>query len=560
MKFQLYTTFIAAALTLGSCNDFIELDPQGQETTSSYMNTQNNAITQINGIYDLLGQSEGQGPDYQWMDHHYEFFFGSILSDDSDKGSKPGDKTDLTDWLNWNFDGNFTDSKAFWVHGFWGVSRCNNALDALKMSQIDETLKARLKGEALFLRGYYYFYLLRHFGGVPLFNKTLPVSQYGKVKRATVHETLDFIVNDFEEASKLLPTRSEYADADLGRATTGAAKAFEARVLMYQAGVDNEADEMATWKQAYDCTQEVINSNEYALMSNFAKLFEIENKNCVESIFEIQTYENGVTNAPGSTGVAYCLFQGNRKANENANQGWGFNNPTQNLVNAFDPTDPRLSCTVYGIGFDSNILYGQKMEYDRSQMGTNYFNRKAALSYKPIESTSVDFNIILMRYADVLLMDAESAYHLGNESQAQKDLKLVRERAKSSTYCKGYSEGDKDGFTTPDSTPNIDTDTSKLSGNALLNAIWLERRIELAMENLRTWDLIRQGRYLSVVDKVKNLNRVNNGNEEEVCYPNFKTNCEKHCLGIEQGAKVPIPVLTIPSTEVTAWNIAQNPL
>ncbi len=559
MKTIKYITLAAAALTFCSCNDFLDLDPQGQDTTASYMNTEKNAITQINGIYDLLGQSEGRGPDDQWMDHHYEFFFGSILSDDSEKGSKPADKTDLIDWLNWNFDGNFVDSKAFWVHGFWGVSRCNNALSGLESSTIDEAIKTRLKGEALFLRGYYYFYLLRHFGGVPLFDAPLPVSQYGNVPRATVHETLEFIIKDFDDAAKILPTRSKYAAADLGRATSGAALAFEARVLMYQAGIDAEADEAATWQKMYNCTQAIKKTHQYQLLGNFAKLFEIETKNCVESVFEIQTYENGTPDAPTSTGVAYCLFQGNRKANEGANIGWGFNNPNQDLVDAFDPTDPRLSCTVYGLGFNSGILYGQKMEYDRAQMSTNYFNRKAALSYKPVVDKSVDFDIMLMRYADVLLMDAEAAYHLNKPDIAQADLKLVRERAKGSTLCKGYAEGDNAGFPTPDTTPNIDTNTSTLTGSALLDAIWKERRLELAMENLRTWDLIRQGRYLDVVSKVKDTDRVGNGDGEEVRYTNFKANCEKHCLGTADGVKVPVPVMTIPSTEITAWNLTQNP-
>jgi len=560
MKIIKYIFALLALTSLNSCDNFLEQEPQGQENTSTYMNKTENAITQINGIYDLLGQSEGNGPDDQWLDHHYDFFFGEILSDDSEKGSKPADKTDLVDWLNWNFDGNFIDSKAFWIHGFWGVSRCNNALEALNNSTIDEELRNRLIGEATFLRGYYYFYLLRHFGGVPLFDKTPTVSQYVNIKRATLHETLEFIIKDFATSATLLPARSEYADIDLGRATSGAALSFEARVLLYQAGVDSQANEDNVWAKARECTKTIINSGEYSLMSNYANLFEQDNKNCVESIFEIQTYDNGETMQPGSTGTGYCNFQGNRKANEGANQGWGFNNPSQNLVDAFDPTDPRLSCTVYGIGFNSGILYGQKMAYDRSQMGSNYLNRKAALSSKPINPQAANFNIILMRYADVLLMNAEAAYHTGEIGVAQNNLKAVRARAKASTFCKGYSEGDKTGYTIPETTPNIETNTSSLSGETLLFAIWKERRLELAMENLRTWDLIRENRYLDVVNKAKNLDRTSNKENQETCYPDFKTKCLRHCLNTKDGAKVPIPVITIPSTEVTAWNLTQNPL
>lgn len=554
-----YICLLFTSLCLSSCDNFLDLTPQGQVNSENYFTSDQNAITAVNGIYDLLGQSEGKGPDDRWMNHHYEFFMGSMVSDDSEKGSKPGDKIDLLELIGWTFDGAYGNSQAFWIHGFWGVSRANNAIDGIKSSNINPILKERLLGEAYFLRGYYYFYLLRHFGGVPLFNETIPSSSYGHVSRASLHDTFEFIIEDFTAAAERLCQKSEYAPSDLGRATKGAALAYKARVLMYQAGIDAEIkNENEIWDQVYECTNAVISSGEYNLVENFGQMFEIETKNCPESIFEIQTFDNGVDGGySNSTGVGYCNFQGNRATNDGANVGWGFNNPTQNLVDAFDPTDPRLSCTVYGINFNSNILYGKKMKYDRAQQSTNYLNRKAALMFAPKVSKGVGFNIILMRLADVYLMQSEALYHKGDEEAAKMYLNKVRERARHSAYCKGYNENDAEGYPSPLTLPNIPA--VHQSGDDLLKAIWKERRLELAMENLRTWDLIRQGRFLDVINQVKDLDRVNNTGNDEPRFEGCKDACMKHCLGEAQGAKVPVPVLTIPNTEVTAWGLEQNP-
>ncbi len=552
---------VASLLALSSCEDFLTLDPQGETNTDNYYDTDINAITAVNGIYDLIGASEGQGPDWQWMDHHYEFFFGSMTSDDSEKGSKPGDKTDLIQLIEWNFDGNFTISKPFWIHGFWGVSRANGAIDGLRKSTtLSPELKERLLGESYFLRGYYYFYLLRHFGALPLFDGTPPTSSYGKIPRATLHETFEFIVADFERAAEALPNKSDYAPTDLGRATRGAALSFLSRVLMYQAGVDAEvSDTRAIWDRVYSATDEVITSGEYSLVADFGSMFEAGTKNCSESIFEIQTSESGIDGGlPESTGTGYCNFQGNRAAKDGANTGWGFNNPTQNLVDAFDPSDPRLSSTVYGIGFNGGVLYGAVQNYDRAQQSTNYLNRKAALSATPATPKGTQFNVILMRLADVYLMRAEAAYNRGDEAGARADVNFIRSRARHSTLCKGFNEGSADSYPTPVDAVNL-PDISA-SGADLQLAIWKERRLELAMENLRTWDLIRQGRFLDTIERVKDLDRESNGSDDELRYPGIKASCMTHCLGAEHGAKVPVPVLSIPNTEVTAWGLTQNPL
>ncbi|MFI3299375.1 MAG: RagB/SusD family nutrient uptake outer membrane protein [Rikenellaceae bacterium] len=555
-----YLIILAALVSLSSCEDFLSIEPQGQINTSNYYDSDENAETAVNALYDLLGQSEGSAPDNQWLSHHYEFFFGSMTSDDSEKGSKASDMTKLTQLIGWDFDASFTDvSDPFWIHGFWGVSRANGVIDGINASEsLTPELQERYLGEAYFMRAYYYYYLARHFGGVPLFSTTPSTSDYGNVSRATLGETLDFIAADFRTAIDKLPLRSAYATTDIGRATKGAAESFLARVLMYQAGVDANADEAELWQEIYEVTNDVITSGEYSLVANFGTMFEAGSKNTSESIFEIQSYANGSEYQPASTGTGYCNFQANRVATGTNNTGWGFNNPCENLREAFDSTDPRLSCTIYGIGYNGGILYGEVQTYDRAEMSSNYLNRKAALQTTPSLAKSAEFNVILMRLADVYLMRAEAAYHIGNEGQAKIDVNTVRARARSSALCKGFNEGDADAYPYPIETVNLPDITS--SGTTLLEAIWKERRLELAMESLRTWDLIRTGQFYDVIEQVKDLDRADNTADDETRYEGVRANALKHSLGTEHGVKVSVPVLTIPNTEVTAWGMEQNPM
>lgn len=213
MKNILSVLLFSALLT--SCEDFLSLEPLGQLNSDNYMNTEENAVTVVNAMYDLLGQSEGKAPDGRWLDHHYEFFMGSMITDDSEKGSKPSDGGGLIELLNWSISPNTTLCNAFWIHGFWGISRANYVLNGLKDSSIDEDLKNRMLGEAYFMRGYWYFYLLRHYGGVPLIEEPLQPSMYGKLERASLHETLEQAIKDFKNAIDLLPEKSEYSNVGI---------------------------------------------------------------------------------------------------------------------------------------------------------------------------------------------------------------------------------------------------------------------------------------------------------------------------------------------------------
>jgi hypothetical protein len=544
----------------GGCNDFLdEVTPQGKEPSSAYMNIEENAEKAVTALYEMLSFTSGTGPDGVWIDNHYEFYLGNVASDDAEKGSNPMDYPDLQMVCQYQVNPTNTFVRNFYMNGFWGVSRANYVLYNLQDSPIDAKAKERMEGEGHFFRAYWYFYLLRHYGGMPIFREPVKASDFGNIPRASYSETLRFIVEELKQAVNLLPNKEEYLPKDLGRASKGSARGLLARVLLYSIGTDPDASSYeATWQNLFDLTGEIITSGSYRLAPNFATLFEDESDGGyrIESLFEY-TGKNGWMNS----GIVLMdwMVQGIRGGSW---FGWGFNQPNQDLVNAFEPTDPRLSCTVYGPTFNSGIIYGRNDEpYNRAaEMMTDYYNRKVAVNGLNALMTGTSKAVIILRYADVLLMRAEAAYYLGNEGEARAQVNEVRKRARESSYCKGYAFGNP-GFTYPEISPNLPDVTS--TGTQLLQDIWNERRLELAGENFRTYDLIRTGRLVDRIGKVKDDDRISNAPGQEARIAGIRENIIKTSL--KQMVNIPgtsaeryIPVFPIPETEVTYWNIGSN--
>ncbi|PWD99529.1 RagB/SusD family nutrient uptake outer membrane protein [Marinilabilia rubra] len=541
--------FLLGFLIMG-CSDFLEVDPINTQSEENFFDEPENAILAVNGCYDIVGMTEGPGPDGNWMTHNYEFFWGDICSDDAEKGSQPSDFQDITDLATWDAKPENGPANALWIKIYDGMSRCNTALTQLKSSPLEDELRQRLMGEVYFLRGYLTFYGARVFGGIPVFTENVTPSDFGAVERATLHETFLQIESDFEAAIGFLPYKGEYGAENMGRATKGAARHYLARLYMYMIGTDAENSEIG-WQDVYDQTNAIIQSGEYELVANYATIFEPEGENNAESIFELQMLEGSVENAPEKTGSNFSQFQANR-----LDWGWGFNNPTVDLFEAFEDGDPRLSCTVYGPSYNEGIMGGQKWDYDLSEQMTPYLNRKAALmpGERPSISKSSSTNIRKARYAETMLNHAEASYHLGNEAEARNMVNMIRERARNSTYARGFTEGSLDYILTgfADNLPDVEA-----SGDQLLQAIYHERRVELAMEGLRFWDLVRTNRYLDVLEKIRTTFMDAEGNNLRYENINLEANAQSHSITGPNGTVVPLA--PIPLREVADWGIDQNP-
>jgi starch-binding outer membrane protein, SusD/RagB family len=514
---------------LFSCQDFLEKEPLGSETDQNYFNSETNAVLAINGIYDVLSWDEGPGNFGVYVPHNYEFFYGDILSDDAAKGSTRSDFPELAELEGWRATATNGSVYGTWHNNFTGIARANTAILNLPDATIDEELKNRLLGEAKFLRAYFYFYQVRLFGGVPKFEEPVKPSEFGSVPRATIAEIYDLIERDLSDAIELLPAKSAYAAADLGRATKGAAQAYMARAIMYQIGTDNTHGH--TWEEVKKYANDVISSGEYALHPNYAELFEDEGENGVESIFEVQNLETTDEWGAIKTGSTANIFQNNRST-----WGWGFNNPTQDLVDEFEAGDPRKACTVYT---DGDVVLGavQSVVYPDDNE-TGYLNRKAAL-VKPATTKAAGQNQRKMRYADVLLMNAEASYHTNDEPTARIMLNLIRDRARVSTKPKGAVEGTLtyEPYGAGE-LPDLLSITALVTGDALLEAIYHERRVEFAMEGLRFWDQVRTGRYFDSL------------------LPEVKVKAE--AKSISNGVVNKIPLMPIPLEEQQTWHLLPN--
>ena len=530
------TTHIARLLTLAalaglapSCKSFLDKDPLGTVTQANLFNDATNATQAVNAIYDVA--SWDQGPKFgvgDYVGQTYEWMFGDIMTDDAEKGSTPSDFTPLVELKTWTMTPANSPLTTLWVHSFTGIARANTVINNIDAGTIDAALKARLKGEALFLRAYFYFNLVKSFGGVPLFEKAVLPTDAANVKRSSIAETYAFLENDLKAAASLLPEKGSYATANLGRATKGAANGYLARAIMYQIGTDNTNKH--TWQEVYDLTSTIINSAQYSLLANYAAIHQNEGENSSESLFEIQFATSNDGYGPIMVGTTNNVFQNNRKT-----FGYGFNNPTQNLVNEFEANDPRLPITVIK---DGDVVLGVLNRIDRSENDTGYLSRKVAI-LPPAVNQAGPQNIRKMRYADILLMKAEAAAQLGKSAEAVGLVNQVRQRARQATQPLGTTVGST--AYAPANTPagTLPDLAASLSGQALLTAIWHERRVEFAEESLRFWDLVRTGRYFSVLPA------------------DVAARARAH--SITAGVVNPIPLLPIELQDAQTWGLAQNP-
>jgi hypothetical protein len=522
---------LTTGLTPG-CKSFLDKDPLGTTTQDNLFKDPTNAVQAINAVYDVTAWDQGPkwgDPSGQYVAQTYEWMFGDLMTDDSEKGgSSPSDFGPLIELKTWNIPPSNQTITTLWVHSFTGVARANTVINNIDAGTIDAALKSRLKGEALFLRAYFYFNLVKAFGGVPLFEKTVTPTEAPNVKRASIAETYAFIEKDLKAAAALLPEKSAYPGADLGRATKGAANGYLARAIMYQLGTVN--GNKHTWQEVYDITSTIISSNQYSLYPNYAAIHQDIGENSSESLFEIQFGTDNNTYGPISIGTTNNIFQNNRKT-----WGYGFNNPTQNLVDEFEANDPRKEVTIIK---NNDIVLGVLNPVDITQNATGYFNRKAAI-LPPNAPEAGPQNIRKMRYADILLMKAEAAAQLSKPTEAVVLVNQVRARARMSTRPPGTKLGTLtyDPTNAPAGTlPDI---SAGLSGQALLNAIWHERRVEFGEESLRLWDLVRTGRYMSVLPA------------------DVRARAMSH-VATETSVN-PTPLLPISLNDAQSWKVPQNP-
>ncbi len=465
---KLALILLPAAL-LGSCKkSFLEVDPQGETTEVLALTDPDAATKLVGGVYNTLyyGGFDKTTVGFLWA------LTNDVASDDADKGSTPGDFNSggLGDIDNMTHTPNNFIFNNIWSGHFNAIISANKAIEILGKSTIEATTKNRLIGEARFLRGLYYFNLVRFFGGVPkITNVPLPSEGNSAAlnTRATAAEIYVVVVEDLQFAVDNLPMKGD-ATTQTGRANKGAAQAYLAKVYLYQ----------KNWAKALELSNAVITSGKYSLVNDYNFIFREKavggqgGNNGSESIFEVQT---GVNAGENAVSPLFSNGQGARGRGGWNDLGFGFNCPSADLAGAYETGDRRRGATIMFINptvagnSPGTVLWDGYRLPSKDSVENDRYSYKAyhsPIAESPQVTNNKDSkpkNIRLMRYAEVMLIYAEAAAMLGNADGLNK-LNLVRTRA-------------------------------NLPATTLTEAnVWKERRVELGMEQDRFLDLVRQGR------------------------------------------------------------------
>lgn len=463
-QIKLYWLTIAG-LTLSTvgCKDYLNENLLGTYSDGTFFQTQAQAILAINAAYTPLTFSS---------DRNRLWVFGDVASDDAAKGGDPGDQTDIglvDDFQIFPSNGP-VDSQ--WGEMYEGIYRCNQILARVPTINMDATVKNRILGEARFLRALYYFYLVNIYGPIPLLldSKNADQLQITQSPVATIYEQA--IEPDLQEAIKNLP--ASYTGGDVGRATKGAATALLAKAYLYQ----------KKWQQAATTAAQVQAIGNYTLMPIYSQNFSQANKNNAEAIFSVQHLTGQVP------------FTGNRLnqwfAPRPGENGYFFNAPTASFVNEFEKTsagvfDPRLDYTVGRAG--RPWVNGEP--FDPSWSSTGYLTKKHEQPLSEIPSSNKgdgNLNYVAIRYADVLLWQAEALNELGRSAEALPLLNQVRKRARENYIY------DRTLSATAVVPVGLLPDITTTSQATLRDAIYHERRVELGLEFHRFFDLMRWGK------------------------------------------------------------------
>lgn len=452
--------------SFSSCSDFLEQNPQTDLSENDFYKTADDIASAVNGAYSSLQESDIYG---NW------YVFGEIPSDNT-RNQLSGSVTTQNEFDQFYIDTQNSMIANFWKAAYKVINRTNTVLGRIDGIEINAELANRYKLECKFIRALMYFNLVRVYGDVPLVLKEISISESYEILREPKENVYNQIIADLKEAQGLPVS---YSTAEDGRATQGAAKALLADVYMT----------LHKYTEAETILAEIINSGRYSLLENtpgslnidgYKNVFSPVNHNSKEGIFEIQFLKGGY--GEGSN-YANNFAPENSGTNVVAVGGTGGNNiPEMDIYNAYEEGDLRRDFSM-SLGYYDNRKNNEWVEsrYVCKFMDVPYQNNDASNNYPVI------------RYADVILMYAEALNQNGKTAEACKYLNMTRRR--------GF------GYQTTETSP-VDLQTTNKAQFALM--VEQERRVELAFENHRWFDLIRTGRAVEVMkSKGFSLNETN---------------------------------------------------
>ncbi|MDD4971294.1 MAG: RagB/SusD family nutrient uptake outer membrane protein [Paludibacter sp.] len=533
MKFK-YIILTGIIMVATACsNDFLTTVPKGK-LSDVVLTTPDGIEALCTAAYSALAGPEGDAQAF--LSPTNNWIYGEVRSEDAYKGG--GGIGDL-----WEFNAMETFTGLYannglldrkWFRMYSSVQRCNSAISRLNAVTVaDVPLKGVRLGEMRFLRAHYYFELSRLFNKIPYFDENVAIADYVKISNTefTRDQILEKIANEFSAAAKLLPE----TQPEKGRVTKYAALAYEAKAILYRAYPQDAKNAFtgtvnSTLLNKVVTLCDSVSLGGYGLLPDFQQLAEVEHEHGPESVFCIEySINDGTTNGRINWSNLLNVPKGP------AYSGDGFFQPSQNLVNSYKTdangvpqldtynstnlmtvadglaanVDPRLDFTVGRIGVrwkDYSAPYDINWAREPATYGT-YSTKKFLVSTNspylvkgwPWGGSSLNYQII--RYADILLWKAEALIELGRQTEALPMINAIRNRAKNSKYVLAWNN------TSPtDYAANYKISTYQDGVNCTWNqafarkALRFERKLELAMEGERFFDLVRWG----VADQVLN--------------------------------------------------------
>lgn len=437
----LHKLLLFLALSATACQGILDKEPIAILDAGSFFQTEADAVQAMNAAYQPLLFNNSNG-NFYWA-------FAVVTADEAitgGDGSRPG----ITEMDAFTFTPRTEELNTFWKLQYTGITQCNLVLDHVPDIAMNEARRNSIIGEALFLRAYYYFLLTQVFGDVPLFTRITPPDQL-KAPRTPKAEIYAQIVADCARAADYLP--STQPASELGRATKGAAYALAAKTFLYQ----------RNWEKTLEYVAKVKGLGVYSLMSDYVDNFRKNTQNNAESVWEIQ-------HANLELGVGNFLNQwwASKKY-----EGYGFAEATQAFVDAFETDDPRRKFTV---AMNNEDYFG--VVYKPSFSATKYGVRKYLQAKDSVsQKADGDINYTAIRFAEVLLWEAEALAELNRAQEAQAPLEAVRARARAQATDPATA------------LPPVTTTDQQ----AMRDAVRHERQVELGFEMHRYFDLVRWG-------------------------------------------------------------------
>ena len=446
---------------MASCSEFLGIRPEGTTPAEGidYSNSEN-IFKPVSAAYASMRSGNV---------HAFPYICAfEITSDNADKGSSPEDNPTALALDKFTYDASNSLVNDLWTGYYDVVSAANNAIsqmpffrEAIQNAQTQVTIN-QCEGEARVIRAYAYFNLVRLFGSVPLVDTVMTADQLASLRQTSREDIYQFISSDLDYAISVLPVA--YPSSYAGRITSYTARAIKAKAMMYT----------GNWNEVAKLTDEIITSGRYGLLTDFREVFSIDGENSKESLFEIQSSTLG-----GITGTApyieYAYVQGPRGNSPSNMQGWGFCTPSEDLIAFYQSRDEVVRPATTLLYRGTITPEGDEIKasctnpvYNGKCYTPSIYNNWSNNGY------GYDYNVRVLRYAEVLLMYAEALLNgvpVGESGlTAEQAVNLVRHRAQ----------------------------LQLLSGVTLQN-VWDERRAELAMEEDRFFDLIRTGQASEVL-------------------------------------------------------------